>query len=168
MLLPLGTERLELRAYRPDDVAPIHAVLYGDPQVRRHTGGISTLAETQAIIERYIAAQERDGYAFWPVFERETGSLAGEAGLKPVGDEGPDLELGYTFGEAYWGRGYATEVGRAILDAAFDGLGLDRVVATVQEANAGSRHVLAKLGFSPAGTVVFDGTDLLYLVRRRD
>jgi len=163
-MLPITTERLELRAYRPDDIVPIHAVLYGDPDVRRHTGGISSLAETRAMIERYIAAQERDGYAFWAVVERDTRQLVGEAGLKPVGDEGSDVELGYAFGKAYWGRGYATEAGRAVLDAAFGVLALERVVATAHEANAGSRNVLAKLGFSSAGSVVIDGTELSYFV----
>ena len=55
--------------------------------------------------------------------------MAGEAGLVPLGGEGPDIELGYGLGSAFWGRGLATELGRAILDEAFGPLGLQRVVA---------------------------------------
>jgi ribosomal-protein-alanine N-acetyltransferase len=166
--LPIMTDRLKLRAYRAEDIPAIHATLYGDPDVRRHTGGISSIAETRAYVERYMADHERDGYAYWAVIERETGELVGEAGLKAVGEAAPDdIELGYAFRQACWGLGYATEIGRAVLDEAFGALGLDRVAATVHQANAGSRHVLAKLGFTAAGTVVIGETELLYLVRDR-
>lgn len=136
--------------------------------MRRHTGGVSSLAETRAYIEGYMADHERCGYAYWAVVERATGELAGEAGLKAVGDAAPgEIELGYAFRAAASGRGYATEVGRAVLAEAFGPLGLARVVATVHEANAGSRQVLFKLGFADAGSIVVEGTELLYLALER-
>ena len=119
------------------------------------------------MIERYIAMHERLGYAYWAVVERATGELVGEGGLKPVGDEGSELEIGYAFRASSWHRGYATEVALAVLGEAFGALRLERVVATVHAANAGSRHVLAKLGFQAAGTVTIDGTELLYLTLER-
>ena len=72
--LPIETARLKLVAYDHGDVDEIHAVLYGDPAVRRHTGGTSTKAETRALIEKYIADQQRDGYAYWAVIERHWAS----------------------------------------------------------------------------------------------
>jgi predicted acetyltransferase len=61
------------------------------------------------------------------------------------------------FRQVSWNRGYATEAARAVLDEAFGALTLKRVVATVHEANTASRHVLAKLGFTAAGTITIDG-----------
>lgn len=167
MTLPITTERLELRPYRPQDVAQIHGLLYGDPEVRRLTGGVSTLAETWETIERYIDMQRRAGYSYWPVVERATGDLVGEVGLKPLDDEGPEVELGFAFAAAYWGRGYATEAGRAVLDEAFGQLGLEQVFATAREENAASRHVLGKLGFTDANPRQPGGAELLYFVVRR-
>jgi len=162
---PITTERLELRTYRPEDVDGIQAMLYGDPDVRRHTGGAWSLSATRATIAGYIALQDRCGYSYWAVLERGTGELVGEAGLKPLElNAQADVELGYAFRKASWGQGYATEVGRAVLDEAFGALGLERVFATVDDANAGSRHVLDKLGFAAAGSVVVDGVELLLLV----
>lgn len=168
MPFSLRTERLELRAYRPDDIPLIHARLYGDAEARRHTGGPSTRSETQAIIEGYISGHERDGHSFWAVCERETGELIGEAGLRPLDDVGPEIELGYALAPAFWRRGYATEAGRALLALAFGGLGLDQVGATVHTDNGASRVVLEKLGFQPAGSHSSHGVELLYLVRERD
>jgi len=167
MTLPITTARLRLRPYRSQDIGRIHDVLYGDPAVRRLTGGVSTCAETQETIERYAAAHERDGYSYWAVIQRDTGDLVGEAGLKPLDDAGPEVELGYAFAKRYWGRGYATEAGRAVLDEAFRALGFAQVFATAREENAASRHVLEKLGFSDAHRAEPRHPDLLYFVLER-
>jgi [ribosomal protein S5]-alanine N-acetyltransferase len=125
--LPIVTERLRLRPYVIDDVPAIHAVLYGDPEAMRLIDGAVDLDETRRRIELYIANQRSAGYSFWAVVERATGALAGGAGLIPFGGEGPDVELGYAFGRAFWGRGYATEAGRAVLAEALGPLGLTRL-----------------------------------------
>ncbi len=167
MPLPILTERLALRPYDPDDVAQIHTVLYGDPEAMRLLGGPLDVHGARAAVERYIAQLRREGYSFAPVIERETGLIAGEAGLYPFAGGGPDVELGYALGPAFWGRGYATEAGRALLAEAFGPLGVDRVVAVTREENTGSRHVLAKLGFIPAGRRHAWGFEQLYFVRER-
>jgi len=101
------------------------------------------------------------------VLERETGEVVGEAGLKPFEDGGRDVEIGYAFGPASWGRGYATEAGRAILNEAFGPLGLERIVAVTSEENSRSQRVLAKLGFILVGRRdVYEG-NLPYFVLER-
>jgi len=162
--MEIATERLLLRVHRLDDVPQIHAVLYGDARVRHWTGGPSTLAETYAIVERYIAAHERHGYSYRSVVARASGELVGEAGLKPLDDVGPELEIGYAFAEAHWGRGYATEAAGALLDEAFGTLGRGRVFATVREGNTASRHVLDKLGFAATAAPAAGDPSLLYHV----
>jgi RimJ/RimL family protein N-acetyltransferase len=162
--LPIITARLILRSYQPQDVPQIHAVYYGDQEARRLTGGASTLTQTQITIKRYIDLQQLIGYSFWAVLERETGDIVGEAGLKPFEGGGPDVELGYAFGVAYWARGYATEAGRAVVGEAF-ALGLKRLVAVTSDDNRPSQHVLHKLGFAPDGRREVYGGDLLHFAR---
>ncbi len=165
MALPIITDRLVLRPYEPEDAEQIHAVLYGDPAAMRLVGGATDLAQARARIEGYMADHEDDGFSFWPVIERESGLIAGEAGLSPFAGAGPEIELGYAFGRTFWGRGYATEAGRAILREAFGPLGLDRVVAVTRQENAGSQRVLAKLRFRPAGRRSVWGAQQLFFVR---
>ena len=55
-------------------------------------------------------------------------------------------EIGYVFNPDHQGHGYATEAARALLDLAFDGLGLHRVVARIDARNDASAAVLRRLG----------------------
>jgi ribosomal-protein-alanine N-acetyltransferase len=165
--LPIFTERLALRAYRPDDLEQLHSVLYGDPEAMALLGGARDLNGTRAAIERSMHQQELGGYSFWPVFERESGLLVGEAGLFPLAPSGPDIALGYALGKRYWNRGYATEASRAVLVEAWDVLELDHVVAITRETNLRSRNVLTKLGFRLDGIRHVWGAEQLYFVLQR-
>ena len=167
MPLPILTDRLAMRPYEAGDLAELHEVLYGDPEAMALLGGARDLAGTRASIERSMLQHEVGGYSFWPVIERETGLLVGEAGLFPLTPGGPDVALGYAFGRAYWGRGYATEAARAVLAEAFGALGLGHVVAITREANAGSRKVLNKLGFRMDSVRHVWGAEQLYFVLDR-
>lgn len=168
MPLPIVTERLVLRAYEPGDLHELHDVLYSDEAAMRLLGGPRDLAGTRAALERTMDQQEQDGYSFWPVIERESGRLVGEAGLFPLAPDAPDVALGYAFGSAYWGRGYATEAARAVLAEAFGPLGMQRLVAITREANAESRRVLAKLGFQMHGLRHVWGAEQLFFTLERD
>lgn len=61
--------------------------------------------------------------------------------------------MGYCFDDAAWGRGYATEAARALLQWAFDTLQINRVQAEADTRNAASARVLEKLGFVREGTL---------------
>jgi RimJ/RimL family protein N-acetyltransferase len=62
----------------------------------------------------------------------------------------PDLlevELTYAFGRAYWGRGYATEAGQAMLAYGFDEMGIARIINDVSSENQRSVNLMRRLGF---------------------
>lgn len=168
MPLPILTARLVLRAYQEDDLQQLHAVLYSDEAAMRLLGGPRDLPGTRAALERTMAQQESGGYSFWPVIERESGLLCGESGLFPLAPDGPDVALGYAFGSAYWGRGYATEAATAVVDEAFGSLGMDRLVAITRETNFGSRRVLEKLGFQAHGLRHVWGAEQLFFTLARN
>jgi RimJ/RimL family protein N-acetyltransferase len=146
----LETRRLLLRPFGPGDAESIHPI-YSDPIVMRYvaTGPMTDFLVTQRLLEDYTAHQQRHGYSFWAVVERSSGLLIGDAGLyrTPAGE----VELGYTLGAAWWGRGYATEAASRWLSAAFYELGIDEVVALAEPANTASLHVLTKLGLARDG-----------------
>jgi RimJ/RimL family protein N-acetyltransferase len=146
----LVTPRLLLRPFAPGDAEVIHTI-YSDPVVMRYvaTGAMTDLAITERLLDDYCAHQQRHGYSFWAIIERASGTLIGDAGLyrTPAGE----VELGYTLGAAWWGRGYATEAAGRWLSVAFDELGIDEVVALAEPANVASMHVLTKLGLVREG-----------------
>jgi RimJ/RimL family protein N-acetyltransferase len=164
--MELTTERLLLRPFTPADQEAIHAV-YSDPEVMRHVGhgAHKTIAETANALRIYGEVLARRGYSFLAVTEREGGALIGDGGLHPLAGQGPDVELGYTLARSAWGRGYATELGRALIEHAFGVLRAPRVVAQVEPANLGSRHVLEKLGMTEREVrMAYGRPHLLYVV----
>jgi ribosomal-protein-alanine N-acetyltransferase len=166
--MELTTPRLRLRPFTPADQPEIHAV-YADPDVMRFVGhgAHRTMAETATALRTYGDVLERRGYSFLAVSEREGGALIGDAGLHPLGGVGPDVELGYTLARSAWGKGYATELGRALIEYAFTVLRVPRVVAQVEPANTGSRRVLAKLGMTEREQrTAYGRPHLLYAVER--
>jgi RimJ/RimL family protein N-acetyltransferase len=103
----METERLHLRPFTADDVAAIHRV-YSDSEVMQYVSGgpVADLAGTEAMLREY-GDQEAAGYSFWAVIERAGGEVLGDAGLDLLEGRGPEVELGYTIGRAWWGQGYA-------------------------------------------------------------
>ena len=135
---PLETERLVIRPLEPADAEALHAV-WSDPRSERFTHGRNppaSVAETRALLE-----------GVWGIFERESGDLVGDCELFEAEGE---IELAYGLAREHWGKGYATEAGGACVRAAFEQLGLERVVADIMRGgNARSERVLEKLGFTP-------------------
>jgi RimJ/RimL family protein N-acetyltransferase len=98
------------------------------------------------------------GYGRFACVWKETGAVIGFSGLKYV-PEISDTELGYRFLPEFWGRGLATEAGRASIDFARSDLGLRRLVAMVHPDNVGSANVLTKLGFAVEKQVRYSGLE---------
>jgi len=145
----LETERLILRAPRRGDIKAI-VRLVNDRRVSENTARIPHPYRTEDA-ERFIAsANQTEGETAFVV---TLGSeLIGVCGADPRED---DAEIGYWFGVPYWGRGYATEAVRAVIDYAFGVLGHDALLAGARVTNPASRRVLEKCGFQWTGVGLY-------------
>jgi ribosomal-protein-alanine N-acetyltransferase len=143
----LVTERLVLR---PAAVAD-HAILlthWGAPDVRRFlfdSAMLSPAEVTEAIADstRNFAAA---GYGLWLIHEKNGTDLVGSVGLRPLDDL--ELEIFYSLMPGCWGKGYATEAARAVVENALGPLGLPEVLAEVDEGNTASVAVVKRLGMT--------------------
>lgn len=146
----LETERLVLRRFTEDDV-DLLVELDADPEVMRFlTGGLATPRreiETD-VLPAFLTYYERpDGYGFWAAVEKTTGAFLGWFHFRPATGAPPgEVELGYRLRRAAWGKGYATEGSRALVDKGFAEFGVERVVAFTMVVHAASRRVLEKAG----------------------
>lgn len=98
---------------------------------------------------------EQHGFGMWAVSDRAAPDDIlgfGGVGYRPYG-EIPRLNLGYRFGPEAWGKGYATELGRAALAFAFGTLEAPEVHALIRPANLASIRVVEKLGMTRGGTL---------------
>jgi len=154
----LETERLVLRGFEEGDL-DAYAAMTGDPEVMRYMGrGPFDRADAWREIALYVGHFELRGYTHWALELRETGELVGRCG--PWRPEGwPALEVGWLLAREHWGRGYATEAGRAAIDYAWSELGADRVISLVLPGNERSAKVARRLGGEPAERVVVRGLE---------
>lgn len=140
---------LDLSRPTAGDVPALHAIL-GDPRVWTHYPSLrhTELHRTRGVVERWIAAWERDGLGPWVV--REHGAVIGYGGCDLRG--GPNdrafWNLGYRLAAEVHGRGIATAVARRGIDAVRERDRETPIVAYLVEHNAASARVAAKVGLA--------------------
>jgi RimJ/RimL family protein N-acetyltransferase len=145
MIPRLETERLILRDFRQEDLAPFAAFL-ADPEVMRYLGG-STLStnDTWRNMARSAGQWLLRGYGAWAVTRKSDNALLGRVGL--LNPEGwPGLEVGWTLGRSFWGQGYASEAARAAMNYGFLTQGVDRLISMIDPDNAPSQAVALRIG----------------------
>jgi [ribosomal protein S5]-alanine N-acetyltransferase len=139
------TARLRLEPTTPRHAADL-LTLYTDPAVAEWYGEW-TREGTEREAARMANGWAADGVHKWMAYDRDTGDLIGRGGLSRIFIDGDHrFEVGWVLHGRYWGRGYATEIGRAGLDAAFGELDAPEVVAFTETHNARSRAVMERLG----------------------
>jgi RimJ/RimL family protein N-acetyltransferase len=143
----LETERLRLRPFTRDDVENL-VELDADPEVMRYiTGGGATPREVIEREELPAFMSGSGGYGFWAAVEKATGEFVGWFHLRPRDDGAADEpELGYRLRRSAWGKGYATEGSRALVEKAFTDLGAQRVWAETMVVHTASHRVMEKAG----------------------
>jgi RimJ/RimL family protein N-acetyltransferase len=159
----LQTERLVLRRFTESDVDNLVA-LDSDPDVMHYiTGGRPTPREElrDDYIPTYLAYYRKyPGYGFWAVVEKSSDRFIGWFHLRPGPDDPSDVaELGYRLRKSVWGKGYATEGARALIDRTFTEFDTRRVYATTMAVNIGSRRVMEKAGLTFVRTFHQDWPD---------
>lgn len=148
--LPITTERLTLRSFRPgdeDDVFAYRSVesvvryIPGDPKTREQVADLVAERATNGRIDptspNLTLAVELDGRVIGDVLIL----LEGLGGA-----DGRQAEIGWVFAQDVAGQGYATEAARAITDAAFREVGVHRVWAELEPENTASSRVCERLG----------------------
>jgi RimJ/RimL family protein N-acetyltransferase len=142
----LETERLMLRRPTLADVKAITA-LANDRRIAENTRRIPHPYLPDHAVE-FVRASTGS--------QRETVFLI-EHNFAPIGMVGVDWrdedrpELGYWLGVEHWGRGFATEAVRAVIDFTFEEYDIEHLVSGARVANPASRNILEKCGFQWSG-----------------
>lgn len=136
----LETERLILRPFRESDLQDLYEYLSDEQTVRYEPYKPMTLAETQDNLRWRM-----DTEAMIAVERREDHKLIGN--LYFAKGDFQTAELGYVFNRRFWGRGYASESCRALINQAF-AEGTHRIIAECDPENVNSWRLLEALGFT--------------------
>jgi ribosomal-protein-alanine N-acetyltransferase len=161
------TERLRLEPIGPAHAGDLWRLHY-DEAVAAWYGGRWTVQMAEQRAAGFGRSWQADGVSKWLAYDRGTGEMVGRGGLSRVLLAGRRrLEVGWTVLADLWGRGYATEIGRAGLAFAWDELGAAEVAAFTEMHNRRSRAVMERLGMSDAGLIEHRGEQFaLYLISR--
>jgi RimJ/RimL family protein N-acetyltransferase len=161
------TQRLRLEPVGPEHAQDLWR-LHHDEAVAAWYRGRWSVEAAQRRATAFRQAWEAAGAGKWMAYDRHTGELVGRGGLGRL-DADTDtahritallppgrwarerLEVGWALRAGWWGRGYATEIGRAGLRLAFEDLGAEQVVAFTERHNRRSRAVMERLGMRYVG-----------------
>lgn len=150
MSLYLETDRLYLRPFEAKD-APFLFELNSDEEVMRYTGDVpfENIDAAQKFAIHYTTDPQSQHVLYnlgrLAVLRIEDDAFLGWSGLK-FHESSNFFDIGYRFMKKYWGKGYATESGLAVVKYAFEVHKIDELVAQVHELNYGSQVVAQKLG----------------------
>lgn len=150
----LETERLRLISPLTVNVAELVERI-NDPEIARGTLTIPhpyTERDAHEWFERVRTQLEKSEAAPFIAIDRESGGIVGGGGLG-INWKHRHAELGYWIARDSWGRGYATEIARAIVTWGFNILGLHRIHAHHFTRNPASGRVLEKIGMTHEGTL---------------
>ena len=149
----LRLSRLLLREWREDDWPAAHAYA-SDPEVVRYMDwGPNTEEETRAFIAGAMRSPQASPRLHYDlaVTLAESDEVVGGCRIWIESPEHRDASIGYSLARPFWGRGYATELARGLLQFGFETLGLHRIWAIVEPENAASARVLEKVGMQREG-----------------
>ena len=143
----IETQRLLLRPFDVIDIVPAYEMNL-NAKVSQYTGdgGVVSKEEIERRIKDDVLGDyKKHRFGRLAIEWKENKEFIGFAGLKFLEDT-EEVDLGYRLREAYWGRGIATEAGKACLELGFLKLNLEKIIAMTLPANLKSENVLGKLG----------------------
>lgn len=155
----LDTERLTLRELEPNDLDFL-AGMMADPEVSHHYDRRFSREASEQWLFRQLERYQADGHGLWLAVEKATGTPVGQVGLMmQMVENRKRPEIGWLLGRKYWGKGYATEAGAAVRDAAFSRWHYPEVISLIRPANTPSQKVAERLGLAPGPKVWFNGSE---------
>jgi len=168
MKIVLETPRLILREYTDADAADFFR-LNSDPDVMRYVPDepMQTVEDAhEVIVSRPMVDYRERGFGRWACILRATGEHIGFCGLKYL-KEVEEVDLGFRFLPAHWGKGFATESAKACVNYGFTKLNLEEIAGFAEPDNHASIRILEKVGMQFTGPVRLLGCDMRRYVLRR-
>ncbi|MBA8818867.1 GNAT family N-acetyltransferase [Ochrobactrum sp. P6BS-III] len=148
-MMILETPRLVIRNWEDRDRDLFHTI-NSDEEVMHFFPFRRNRQESDEFFDRLRTMISETGLGFYALEEKASGECIGFAGLLRTNLEPhfPDgtVEIGWRLARPFWGKGFVTEAGKALLAYAFGPLGLSEVVSFAVEANDRSTSVMQRIG----------------------
>lgn len=163
----LETERFYIRQWSINDIEELYEIM-SDGRVHTYASSEPWTIEDTA---KYIKFMLDKNFNTLELFHgacvlKSNNSIIGLTGLNPYLSKKPELE--WKFGVSFWGKGYATEIGKAIIKEAFKSTDIELIYGMVNPENKASMRVMEKIGMTCIGLHDFRGSqDIFYQIERQ-
>jgi RimJ/RimL family protein N-acetyltransferase len=154
MTFYIETDRLILRELRISDLEGMFE-LDSDPEVHKYLCNkpVKTKKESEKILESVLSQYKERGIGRFAAIEKSSGDFIGWSGLRLNKEYNMNgftkyYDVGYRLIKRYWGKGYATESGKAAVNYAFNTMNLLELYATTHIENQASHQALLKIGLT--------------------
>jgi 3-dehydroquinate dehydratase / shikimate dehydrogenase len=152
-MIHLETERLIMRGWIETDIRPF-AAMNQDERIMEYFPFHLNEEESLQMIGVFCDRMQDKGHLYLPLIEKDTGGFVGIVNLAPVSFVShftPATEIGWRLAFDSWGRGYATEAAKKLIEYGFNELHLDQIVSFTTVSNERSSAVMQRLGMTYDG-----------------
>ncbi|ASK60960.1 GNAT family N-acetyltransferase [Virgibacillus phasianinus] len=153
MNIKTNSKRLYLREFTSNDWQQVHIYASRDEVCQYQVWGPNTTDETKEFINQALADIDKHPRSRFSLAIICNGYLIGSVELTITDEKYGTAEIGYVINPSYWGKGYATEATRLIVDWGFKEFGFHRIFATCDPRNKASARVLGKIGMVREGRI---------------
>jgi len=145
----MKTERLGLKLFTEKDKGEF-LNLFTDENVMKHVGdGVLTFEQAENLWRKLFEQRyAKNLKTIWAVCASVDSRFLGYASLRPRPSKSEQWEIVYVLKREEWGKGFATEIARRLIEFGFEQLNLPEIFATVDDDNFPSIRVLTKVGMN--------------------
>lgn len=126
-----------------------------------------TQEEYKEMFDKALADYKEGPFSRWGVFNAENHDFVGMCLARIFLDHPEQIEIGYTLGENYWGKGLGTEVCKALVDYCSSLNHQKDIIAVTDLDNIGSQKVLLKSGFNRTENLAREDRELAYFILQK-
>ena len=139
----IETERLLLRPVTLDDAEAMFEYASDRENTRYTFPTNQSLEETKNNIAQFYLANP---LGRWGIELKSTGQFIGTIDLHKIDHILKKAAIGYIVNKKYWNQGLTTEANRAVIELAFEKIGMNKLTALHDKANPASGRVMEKSG----------------------
>ncbi|WP_353145801.1 GNAT family N-acetyltransferase [Chryseobacterium sp.] len=160
------SDNIIIREFTPEEFYHFSA-LFENENVTRYLP-YKTPEEYKEMFDKALADYTEGPFSRWGIFNPQNNDFVGMCLARIFLDQPAQIEIGYTLGENYWGKGLGTEVCKALVEYCLS-LHLQKdIIAVTDLDNIGSQKVLFKSGFNRIENLEREERELAYFVLSKD
>ncbi|WP_338812754.1 GNAT family N-acetyltransferase [Bernardetia sp. Wsw4-3y2] len=146
--MKLTTERTELNLIQKKDFKELIASFREENAVKyiKHLQNLSNSEYTDFLENKRILSENQHLY-YWVVREKETQKYIGTMGVMPYLGSDSAFHIGFRISKDFQGKGFATELGKTVIDFVKNKLKHQQIFGLIMEGNIASQTLLKKLEF---------------------